>query len=216
MSFDQNIDALPYVDKQVEDPAVKAAAQALIEAELRQTPQIDDNDQRLPPNVDVFSKSKSLQELLANYPSAPLQGIDVTKYQPPTVREGATVEELKEAEEQGRTGEGHMGLRVENTSILSTYGPNAWLVRNYQLNAQLSELQGTLSGLKEQVTETNRTRRVFQEDAGLHLERLEGRWSDLVSSTTQLEMACNAMDGEVAALERRENQLKAEVAQLEG
>ncbi|WVQ75458.1 hypothetical protein IAR50_005083 [Cryptococcus sp. DSM 104548] len=216
MSFNPNIDALPYVDKQVEDPAVKAAAQALIEAELRQTPQINDDDQRLPPNVEVFSKSKSLQELLGNYPSAPLQGIDVTKYQPPNVGESATVEELQQAEKRGRTGEGHMGLRVENTSILSTYGPNAWLVRNYQLNAQLKELQGTLSVLKEQVTETNRTRRVFQEDAGLHLKRLEGRWSDLVSSTTQLEMACNAMDGEVAALERREKQLKAEVAELEG
>jgi pre-mRNA-splicing factor SPF27 len=59
-----NIDALPYYDKQVDDPgesynttlnvATKAAAQALIQAELRSTPQISDDDPRLPRDVEVF------------------------------------------------------------------------------------------------------------------------------------------------------------------
>lgn len=65
-----NIDALPYYDKQVENPgepfgsfvettrltvgAAKAAAQAMIEAELRPTQQITLDDPRLPPDVAVF------------------------------------------------------------------------------------------------------------------------------------------------------------------
>ena len=63
-----NIDALPYYDKQVDDPgesgmrpsatyscvAFKSAAQALIESELRSTPQVSEDDLRLPPNVEVF------------------------------------------------------------------------------------------------------------------------------------------------------------------
>lgn len=179
-------------------------------------------------------RSTHLAELLADYPNKPIKGIDPSKYQPPIVETNATLEELEAAEKQGRIGEGYMGLRylllvhfqktrlwlnslsrLENTSILSSYGPNAWLVRNYQLNSQLTELQATLAALKEHVTDINRTRRIFQEETGQHLSRLEGRWQDLVGSTVQLELACTAMEGEVKGLEAKKIILKDEIAELE-
>jgi pre-mRNA-splicing factor SPF27 len=167
---------------------------------------------------------------LDNYSSNPIRGIDTSKYAPPNAVEGASVEDLIAAERQGRIGEGHMELRYvdicytsyfeltgrnENISVLSSYGPNAYLVRNYQLNSQLTELNSALAVLKEQVTEVNRKRRVFQEDTGVHLTKLEGRWQDLVGGTVQLEMACRAMDGEVKGLRRKEEILRQEVADLE-
>jgi pre-mRNA-splicing factor SPF27 len=100
--------------------------------------------------------------------------------------------------------------------LLAAHGPNAWLVRNYQLNSQLTELQTTLTALKDRVTEINRSRRVFQEDTGKHLTVLEGRWQDLVGGTVQLEMACKAMEGEVKGLRRQEEDLKQELDVLEG
>ncbi|KAI9636689.1 Pre-mRNA-splicing factor SPF27 [Dioszegia hungarica] len=220
MASSSNIDALPYYDKQVEVPgefpaSAKAAAQALIEAELRQTPQIASDDPRLPPDVAVFPKSAGLTQLLENYESHPIRGIDASKYAPPSAAEGASLEDLVAAERQGRIGEGHMDLRNDNISVLSNYGPNAYLVRNYQLNSQLTELNSVLGDLKEQVTEVNRKRRVFQEDTGVHLGKLESRWQDLISSTVQLEMACRAMDGEVKGLRRKEEELRTEVADLE-
>jgi pre-mRNA-splicing factor SPF27 len=105
--------------------------------------------------------------------------------------------------------------RLENTNILQSYGPNAWLVRNYQLNSQLTELQSTLSQLKDKVTEVNRQRRVYQEDTGKHLSRLEGRWGGLVAENVQLEMAVLAMEGELRGLRRKEEELTEEVRQLE-
>jgi len=209
------IDALPYFDKEVENPAGKSAAQALIDAELRKAPRPAQDDPRLPPDVDVFPKSTQLAELLKNYGENPIRGIDTSKFGVPTLPEGAGLDELIEAEKRGRIGEGHMALRIENTSILSAHGPNAWLVRNYQLNSQLTELTTTLTNLKEQVTEVNRSRRVFQEDTGKHLSRLESRWQDLVGATVQLEMACRAMEGEVRGLRRKEEELRKEVAELE-
>ncbi|KAK1922489.1 Pre-mRNA-splicing factor SPF27 [Papiliotrema laurentii] len=209
------IDALPYYDKQADDPGRKAAAQALIDAELKSIPQLANDDPRLPPNVEVFPKSSALSELLDGYPGAPIRGIDPSKYNPPAVGPDADIEELKEAEKRGRIGEGHMAIRNENASILSSYGPNAWLVRNYQLNAELKELQETLSGLKEKVTDVNRSRRVFQEETGAHLSRLETRWQDLVGSTVQLEMACGALEGEVKGLRRKETELREQVDKLE-
>ena len=105
--------------------------------------------------------------------------------------------------------------RNENAAMLATYGPNAWLIRNYQLNAELKELQETLTVLKEKVTDVNRSRRVFQEETGTHLTRLETRWQDLVGSTVQLELACHALEGEVKGLRRKEAELRDEVAALE-
>ncbi|ORX39059.1 Pre-mRNA-splicing factor SPF27 [Kockovaella imperatae] len=210
-----NIDALPYFDKQLEAPGAKSSAQALIEAELRNTPQISLDDPRLPAEVKIFAKSESLSELLDGYATNPIRGIDTSKYGVPQVTEGSSIDELVEAERRGRIGEGHMAVRIENADLLSTYGPNAWLIRNYQLNSQLTELQSTLEALKEKVTEVNRSRRVFQEDTGTHLTRLEGRWQDLVGSTVQLEVACKAMEGQVKTLRRKEEDLKKEVQQLE-
>ena len=117
---------------------------------------------------------------------------------------------------EGPSAQTHRWLSIDNANLLASHGSNAWLVRNYQLNSQLTELQAVLTQLKEQVTEVNRNRRVFQEDTGQHLSRLEGRWQDLVGSTVQLEMACTAMEGEVRALRRKQEELGKEVAELEG
>ena len=105
--------------------------------------------------------------------------------------------------------------RNENVIIQSQHAPNAWLVRNYQLNAELKELQSVLAGMEEQVTDVNRARRVYQEDVGQHLTRLETRWQELVGSTVQLEMACVAMQGEVSGMRERREVLRGEVTALE-
>lgn len=95
----------------------------MIEAELGQTPRPSEDDPRLPANVEVFAvrsteedladdqKNKELAKLLDNYADEPIRGIDPTKYQPPSVAEGASVDDLLEAERRGRLGEGHMALR---------------------------------------------------------------------------------------------------------
>ncbi|BEI80976.1 hypothetical protein CcaverHIS002_0201360 [Cutaneotrichosporon cavernicola] len=209
------IDALPYYDKQVEAPGAKAKVEALIEAELAQTPRVAEDDPRLGSDVDVFPKSAGLATLLANYADKPIRAIDPSKYAPPAVPEGADFAALEEAETRGRVGEAHMAVRNENIGVLQTYGPNAWLVRNYQLASQAKELDGTLAALKEDVTDVNRQRRAYNEVQGEHLAHLENRWNDLVTSTLQLEMACTAMEGEVRGLEYRADELRAEVAQLE-
>lgn len=103
----------------------------------------------------------------------------------------------------------------ENIGVLQTYGPNAWLVRNYQLSSQATELEGTLASLREDVTDVNRQRRTYNEMQGDHLARLENRWNDLVTSTLQLEMACTAVEGKVRGLEHRAAELFEEVAELE-
>jgi len=52
--------------------------------------------------------------------------------------------------------------RNDNLSLLSAYGPNAWLIRNYQLESQAKEVEVEVETWKEKVVEVNRKRRVFQ------------------------------------------------------
>ncbi|WVQ64021.1 uncharacterized protein L199_002180 [Kwoniella botswanensis] len=215
MSSSAYIDSLPYYDKHLDDPNLKSAAQALIDAELRRTPQINEDDERLPKSVDVFPKSQGLSELLNQYPTKPIRSIDPSKYQPPIIGDSASLEELENAEKQSKVAEGHMALRLENTSLLSTYAPNAWLVRNFQLNSQITELTSTLDQLKEQIVDVNRSRRVYQEEKGGQLGKLESKWQDLISSNVQLEMACKALESEVRGLRSKQEGLEKEVESLE-
>ena len=59
----------------------------------------------------VGQNSKPLAELLDGYPKNPIRGIDTSKYGVPPLEEGASIDELVEAERRGRVGEGHMALR---------------------------------------------------------------------------------------------------------
>jgi pre-mRNA-splicing factor SPF27 len=104
-----------------------------------------------------------------------------------------------------------MDLRNVNAGLQATYGPNAWLIRNYQLEGEAKEMEAEVEQWREKVTEVNRSRRVFQEEKGRHLSALETRWQDLVTGTVQLELANVALQGEVEALARKAEALEREL-----
>lgn len=106
-----------------------------------------------------------------------------------------------------------MDLRNVNAQLQATYGPNAWLIRNYQLEGEAKEIEAEVEEWREKVTEVNRSRRVFQEATGKHLQALETRWQDLVTGTVQLEMANVALQGEVDALAQKAEALEKELAE---
>lgn len=51
---------------------------------------------------------------------------------------------------------------LSNIALLQTYGPNAWRVHNYLLEATSKGLDKALEELKERTTEVNRERKQFQ------------------------------------------------------
>jgi pre-mRNA-splicing factor SPF27 len=86
--------------------------------------QKNDSDPRIPPDLDVFpvsycakefavadiQKYANLAELLKNYNTEPIRGIDPSLYNV-EVAEDADVNALIEAEKRARISEGHMSLR---------------------------------------------------------------------------------------------------------
>ncbi|KAJ9103610.1 hypothetical protein QFC20_004766 [Naganishia adeliensis] len=215
--MDVLVDALPYVDREIEQlPGLKDAVAKEIQREMKTTPQVTQDDERLPPKAEIFSQSESLAHLLQGYPSQTLaaqKAIDPSKWQVPTLQPSTGVPDAEwtEAERKTRTALAHMDLRNVNAQLQGTYGPNAWLIRNYQLDGEAKEIEAEVEEWREKVTEVNRSRRVFQEATGKHLQALETRWQDLVTGTVQLEMANVALQGEVDALAQRAEALEKEL-----
>lgn len=160
--------------------------------------------------------SPNLSALLQGYPTQTLtttKAIDPSHWQVPHLEPGtnATSAEWQSAERKTRLALAHMDVRNTNAHLQSTYGPNAWLIRNYQLEGEAKEIEQEVAQWTERVTEVNRARRVYQEEKGRHLAALETRWQDLVTGTVQLEMANVALQGEVDALARKAEALEKEL-----
>ena len=208
--MDASVDSLPYYDKELEIPGLKDLVKSEVDKEMKRMPKVGLDDPRVPADMEPFT-SPHLAELLSAYPSQTLQttkAIDPSKWNPFRPEEGDSTEEWQEAERKARIGLSMLDGRNENLSLLSTYGPNAWLIRNYQLESQAKEVEAEVEVWKEKVVEVNRKRRVFQESTGKHLSSLENRWQDLITGTIQLEMASRAMELEVEVLKGQEARLE--------
>lgn len=111
--------------------------------------------------------------------------------------------------------------------MLQTYGPNAWRIHNYLLESTAKQTEKALEDLKQLTVEVNRERKntqvcklvLFQkrkcsdyekkDRVGKQLTVLETRWTELISSVLQIEMANVALDAEIERLNQKEAELAA-------
>lgn len=117
-------------------------------------------------------------------------------------------------------------FRQTNLTLLQTYGPNAWRIHNYLLESTAKQTEKALEELKELTVEVNRDRKntqvcvkwccfhcaesdalYLQTRLGNQLNSLETRWTELISSVLQIEMANVALDAEVERLNKKETEL---------
>ena len=112
--------------------------------------------------------------------------------------------------------------RHNNLALLQQYGNNAWRVHNYLLEADTKKAENLLEELKERTTSLNRERKnsqvhvlydvrhgmltCSQTRLGDQLTSLESRWTELISSILQIELANVALEAEVARLSKRETE----------
>jgi pre-mRNA-splicing factor SPF27 len=114
--------------------------------------------------------------------------------------------------------------RHNNLALLQQYGNNAWRVHNYLLEADTKKAENLLEELKEQTTSLNRERKNtqvlvlleigrdemltgLQTRLGDQLTSLESRWTELISSILQIELANVALEAEITRLGKRETEL---------
>jgi pre-mRNA-splicing factor SPF27 len=80
-------------------------------------------------------------------------------------------------------------------------------VHNYLLEADAVLYEKQSEMLKERVTEVNRARKQQQLALGERLTGLERKWTDLISTILQVELANSALEGEVESLRAKEQEL---------
>ncbi|KAF9956600.1 hypothetical protein BGZ72_002654 [Mortierella alpina] len=234
-----SLDALPYVDKQIDEPGARTLVDKLIASEMKRMPKPRDPS-TLFPDIELFKDNELVQQELERVRKGkPMENaLDMTRYQlePPTAQssgvtsnatEGATTgttimpsasEELPEgratwikALENADAQLEHQNQRILNLELVQKFGGNAWNVHNYQLEYDLSLLRKAVDEKKAEVIELNKLRKRDQLDVAESLQRLEAKWAEMISSTLQVEVASASLAAELEQLKAYEEQLSKEL-----
>ncbi|EKM60864.1 uncharacterized protein PHACADRAFT_247062 [Phanerochaete carnosa HHB-10118-sp] len=202
------IDSLPYYDNDLErDPSLKERAEKLIQKELGK--EVQSLHPRVPPPPTLFANSPLLQQEMARVEThQPMPQIDTFRYQlPGPTNTPATEEDWEAALKNAQAQLEHQRLRHMNFALLQQYGSNAWRIHNFLLEQTAKNLEKAVEDLKQLTVEVNRERKNFQTGVGTQLNTLETRWTELISSVLQIEMANVALEGEIDRLNKREVEL---------
>ncbi|OZJ04578.1 hypothetical protein BZG36_02777 [Bifiguratus adelaidae] len=207
------VDALPYIDKEIDDDGARDAVDKLIEAELRRTPR---REPEHPKTIPLFDKDPMLKEDWKRVQQRkPLSALDNERYSLPGPINDKDPESCRESVENTKSQLEHQTLRLLNLELLSKFGANSWRLHNYQQEYQLAQLQKQVETYKEKVLEINRQRRFDQTQAGNTLSSLENKWTNLISSTLQVEIACASLEEELHELRAYEALIDMETVPVE-
>ncbi|TEB12115.1 breast carcinoma amplified sequence 2 [Coprinellus micaceus] len=208
-STDAYLDSLPYFDDDLQKfPYLRQKVDQELARELKKMNQ-GELHPKVPPPVELFTDHPLLKaELERARTNEPLPALDTHRYQlpAPTSKPGSD-EEWQAALGNARAQLQHQKLRQSNLALLQTYGPNAHRINNYLLEETTKQVEKASEDLKQLTVEVNRERKNDQERLGKQLTSLETRWTELISSILQIEMANTALDVEIDRLNKREAEL---------
>ncbi|KAG6837033.1 hypothetical protein H0H93_015896 [Arthromyces matolae] len=200
-------DSLPYYDDDLQRfPDLKLKVDRELAKEPKPPSTLHPN---VPPPFELFSNNPLLKAELERVEShQPFPPLDTVRYQlPPPSSNPGTDEEWHVALQNAHAQLEHQKIRSTNLSLLQNYGSNAWRIHNYLLEATAKQSEKALEDLKQLTVDVNRERKNNQEHTGKQLTSLEARWTELISSVLQIEMANVALDAEIGQLNKREAEL---------
>ncbi|KAG0767004.1 hypothetical protein G6F24_003157 [Rhizopus arrhizus] len=201
MATDVDIDALPYVDRELDNENVKAEVERMIEQEMRRMKKMERSE--LPTTINLFEDNESLkQEFDRVQQKKVLNALDTERYELKGPSDEDDVEAWKAAVSNTKSQLESQAGSMFNLELLSKYGANAWRVHNYQLETYLEYIKNNTERVRNQILNTNKERKMEQTQAAETLASLENKWSDLISQNLQVEIACAALEAEVNELKR--------------
>ncbi|KAI0433566.1 Pre-mRNA-splicing factor SPF27 [Xylaria sp. FL1042] len=204
-------ESLPYIDKEP-TKADREAAESLIKAELSSSsssstssPPTTSPPSYAPPNFTPLI----LTELDRISKKEPLNAIDLSRYEaqePPTSQsqsQSQTPSTLLPLLSRAYTSHTYLEGRQTHLHLLDAYGKNAWLVSNWQSEADLAALERELAATRKEIDVVNIQRRRLQDDIGEELRGLEDAWKKGVGRVLETEIATEALRQQVLEKQRR-------------
>ncbi|KAI0505935.1 Pre-mRNA-splicing factor SPF27 [Xylaria bambusicola] len=191
-------ESLPYIDTDP-TPSERSAAEALISAEAELS------SPRAPTSYPAPTFTPLFQAELSRISSQqPLNAIDLTRYEAqdapsPTCQ---TPSHLTPLISRAYTTHTYLQSRQTHLQLLDAYGKNAWLVGNWQTEADLAVLERELAAAKREIDVVNIQRRRLQDEVGEELKGLEEAWRKGVGRVLETEVATETLRHQVLAKQR--------------
>ncbi|KAJ2726798.1 hypothetical protein GGI07_000309 [Coemansia sp. Benny D115] len=195
-----DLDSLPYIDKDYDDPHMRDQVLSLIQEEMgRMSPPL------IPKAMGIFKDNDILRKEYERVRAGrPLPPFDIERYKLETPGSGAEVDEWEKAAQNAGAQLEHQGIRMTNLELLQQFGTNAWKLSNYQKEGLLRQLQDATRRIKEEGVELNKARRYEQLEADVKLKGLESRWSEGVKNCIDIQAANAQLRAEISRLEEEE------------
>lgn len=207
------VDALPYVDKEYNDPSMRAQVHALIQAEMQAFKPEKDYLEPWPMHEPTFEANPMLQaEWIRVCSEAPMPKIDTSRYQLDPPPPGLTKDPAawQRAIENAQAQLENQGTRLGNLELLQQHGAKLWLASLNQTDAASKALAREDAALAASIEAINRKRKADQLGAAPHLARLEAEWVsgvkknlEIASQVLKLEAECASLRDDLEARRRR-------------
>ncbi|KAI8946773.1 Pre-mRNA-splicing factor SPF27 [Xylaria longipes] len=217
-------ESLPYIDTDP-TPAERAAAEALIATELSssstttttttstsppQSPSPSPSTSShpsLPPFSPLTFTPLIHAELSRTASSTPLTAIDPSRYEiqdplPSNNNNNSTPSSLAGPLSLAYATHTYLQGRETHLRLLDAYGKNAWLVGNWQAEAELAALERDLAAARREIDVVNIQRRRLQDEVGEELRGLEETWKKGIGRVLETEAATEALRRQVLEKQR--------------
>ncbi|THX11828.1 hypothetical protein D6D13_04486 [Aureobasidium pullulans] len=124
-------------------------------------------------------------------------GIDMSRYEAQDAPATNDMEQWRATLQQAYASSEYLESRQVNLSLLETYGKNAWLISNDQLEAFLRDAEREVSQRKIELEDIDRSRRDGQNARRGELEALEQQWKIGVGQMIEVEVAAERLRLEI-------------------
>lgn len=125
-----------------------------------------------------------------------LDAIDLTRYEAQDDAP-AGLAQLRAVLERAYTAQSYLSARHAHLRLLDTFGKNAWLVGNWQTEAELAAVERELAQSKRSIELVNNERRRTQIEVGEELKGLDATWRRGVSRVLETELAVEKLKQEL-------------------
>ena len=193
-------DALPYIDAPPSSEAL-ASANALIEAEL-----LNEDRTTLHQSIPIQQDSKFSDLIEAEHARLAAEepkegGVDLSRYEALDAPAKGDVAAWKATLQQAYASAEYLRGREINLGLLETYGKNAWLIGNSQLEDILRSLEEEVEALKLEQEAVERARQAAQENVVGEMRSLDEGWRTGVGRMIETQAAAERLRQEI--LERK-------------
>ncbi|KAM3425255.1 hypothetical protein BST61_g7206 [Cercospora zeina] len=196
-------DALPFVDGPVSEETMHAA-NALIHAELEPA-----HATTLHPSIPALRKSNFSElvdaehaRIAAGQPNG--DGLDLSRYELLDAPAKGDLQEWKDTLHKAYASAEYLRGRDVNLGLLETYGKNAWLIGNSQLENELKALEKELDMAKIDQEQLEESRRTAQGNAAAELQGLEEAWKTGVGRMIETQAAAERLRLQILQRKRQD------------